>query len=56
MLRAHLRYCIRDDYGCEPEQVSAWAGVHYFAGRRAGRDGAGENLLTWPEGNTGWFS
>lgn len=52
VLRAHLRYCIRDDYGCEPEQVSAWAGIHYFAGRRGwAADGAGDNLLTWPEGN-----
>ena len=52
VLRAHLRYCIRDDYGCEPEHVSAWAGIHYFAGRRGwAADGAGDNLLTWPEGN-----
>ena len=52
VLRAHLRYCIRDDYGCEPEHVSAWAGIHYFAGRRGwAADGAGDSLLTWPEGN-----
>ena len=52
VLRAHLRYCIRDDYGCEPAHVSAWAGIHYFAGRRGwAADGAGDNLLTWPEGN-----
>ncbi|MGZ8350462.1 MAG: FAD-dependent oxidoreductase [Allosphingosinicella sp.] len=54
VLRGYLRYCMRDDYGCEPEQVSAWAGIHYFAGRRgwaAGDAGAGDNDLTWPEGN-----
>jgi flavin-dependent amine oxidoreductase len=52
VLRAHLRYCTRDDYGCEPEHVSAWAGIHYFAGRRGwAADGAADNLLTWPEGN-----
>ena len=52
VLRDHLRYCIRDDYGCEPEHVSAWAGIHYFAGRRGwAADDAGDNLLTWPEGN-----
>ncbi|MBY8822577.1 NAD(P)-binding protein [Sphingomonas colocasiae] len=52
VLRAHLRYSCRDDYGCEPAQVSAWAGIHYFAGRRGwAADGAGENVLTWPEGN-----
>lgn len=52
VLRAHLRYCMRDDYGCEPEAVSAWAGIHYFAGRRGwAADGAADNVLTWPEGN-----
>jgi phytoene dehydrogenase-like protein len=51
-LRAHLRYACRDDYGCEPEVVSAWAGLHYFAGRRGwAADGAGDRDLTWPEGN-----
>ena len=52
VLRGHLRYSVRDDYGCEPEQVSAWAGIHYFAGRRGwAARGAGDNVLTWPEGN-----
>jgi protoporphyrinogen oxidase len=52
MLRAHVRYAMRDDYGCEPEHVSAWAGVHYFAGRRGWSASSGpESLLTWPEGN-----
>jgi hypothetical protein len=52
VLRAHLRYCMRDDYGCEPDHVSAWAGIHYFAGRRGwAADGAGDDVLTWPEGN-----
>jgi glycine/D-amino acid oxidase-like deaminating enzyme len=52
VLRAHLRYSMRDDYGTEPGQVSAWAGIHYFAGRRGwAADGASDNLLTWPEGN-----
>jgi monoamine oxidase len=52
VLRAHIRYCCRDDYGAEPEQTSAWAGIHYFAGRRGwAADGAGNSELTWPEGN-----
>lgn len=52
VLRAYLRYACRDDYGCEPAHVSAWAGIHYFAGRRGwAADGQGDNLLTWPEGN-----
>lgn len=51
-LRAHVRYCTRDDYGCEPEDVSAWAGIHYFAARRGWAAGdAGDNVLTWAEGN-----
>lgn len=51
-LLAHLRYCCRDDYGTEPDQVSAWAGIHYFAARRGwAADGQGDNELTWPEGN-----
>lgn len=52
VLRAHVRYACRDDYGTEPGDVSAWAGIHYFASRRGfSADGAGDNELTWPEGN-----
>lgn len=51
-LRAYLRYCCRDDYGSEPEVVSAWAGIHYFAGRRGwAAGGDADRELTWPEGN-----
>ncbi|WP_404480578.1 flavin monoamine oxidase family protein [Novosphingobium sp. BL-52-GroH] len=51
-LRAYLRYCCRDDYGAEPEHVSAWAGIHYFAARRGwAANGDGDRELTWPEGN-----
>jgi len=51
-LRAHVRYACRDDYGTEPDQVSAWAGIHYFAARRgAAANVAGDAVLTWPEGN-----
>ncbi|WP_420144332.1 flavin monoamine oxidase family protein [Sphingobium sp.] len=52
VLRAHVRYACRDDYGTEPGDVSAWAGIHYFASRRGfAADGAGDNELTWPQGN-----
>ena len=52
VLRAHVRYACRDDYGTEPAEVSAWAGIHYFASRRGfTADGTGDNELTWPEGN-----
>lgn len=64
-LRWYLDYCCRDDYGAGIEQVSAWAGIHYFASRHGfhapGADAAGdagterEGVLTWPEGN-GWLT
>jgi predicted NAD/FAD-dependent oxidoreductase len=59
-LRWYLDYCCRDDYGAGAAQVSAWAGLHYFASRHgfhapgddAPRD---DGVLTWPEGNA-WLS
>jgi len=52
ILRGHVRYACRDDYGTEPDQVSAWAGIHYFAGRRGvAANTSGDTVLTWPEGN-----
>ncbi len=51
-LRAYIRYCCRDDYGTEPDAVSAWAGVHYFAARRGWTSAEDRDReLTWPEGN-----
>lgn len=62
-LRWYLDYCCRDDYGARPDQVSAWAGLHYFACRHgtgladdadtrpdSGDERAGD-VLTWPQGN-----
>jgi hypothetical protein len=59
-LRWYLDYCCRDDYGAGAAQVSAWAGLHYFASRHgfhAPGDDAPERdgVLTWPEGNA-WLS
>ena len=65
-LRWYLDYCCRDDYGAGAAQVSAWAGLHYFASRHGfrapGDDGhrgdssdSGDALLTWPEGNA-WIT
>lgn len=52
VLRAHVRYAMRDDYGTEPEHASAWAGVHYWAGRRGFAVAeVADNVLTWPGGN-----
>jgi len=46
-LRWWVEYGTRDDYGASLAQSSAWAAVHYFAGRDADEQGP----LTWPEGN-----
>jgi glycine/D-amino acid oxidase-like deaminating enzyme len=49
-LRWMVDYACRDDYGGVARDVSAWAGLLYFAARDA--DDVGP--LTWPEGN-GWI-
>jgi len=63
-LRWYLDYCCRDDYGAGAAQVSAWAGLHYFASRHGfhapdsdGNRSAEERdgVLTWPEGNA-WLA
>ena len=54
-LHWYVNYACRDDYGTDYRQVSAWAGIHYFAGRTGeGGLGAGDTVLTAPEGN-GWI-
>ncbi len=59
-LHWYLDYCCRDDYCGGAQEVSAWAGLHYFASRHGfhapgmaqdERDG----VLTWPEGNA-WIA
>lgn len=48
----YIDYCCRDDFGLGIEYVSAWAGIHYFAGRK--QDAVSDkqdSVLTWPEGN-----
>lgn len=51
-VRWFARYATLDDFGAEPELVSAWAGIHYFASRREESDAlAGSRFLVWPEGN-----
>lgn len=51
-LRWFLDYCCRDDYGAGSSVVSAWAGIHYFAGRKA-KPALSDptSVMTWPEGN-----
>ncbi len=55
VLHWYVNYCCRDDYGTPHDAVSAWAGVHYFAGRRPFMaPSTGYDTLTWPAGN-GWL-
>ncbi len=46
-LRWYVEYACRDDYGGELSEVSAWAGLHYYAARGEGED---DRFLVWPEG------
>src|SRR5687768_11791057 len=55
-----LDYACRDDYGASLHDVSAWAGLHYFASRHgfaAPGDDTSERepVFTWPEGNA-WLA
>jgi monoamine oxidase len=58
-LRWYLDYCCRDDYGAGAAEVSAWAGIHYFASRHGfhapGDADERDAVLTWPEGNA-WLT
>ena len=51
----YLEYVCRDEYGAGLAQVSAWAGLHYFAARHGfalpGESEPGHAVFTWPEGN-----
>ncbi|MES2593726.1 MAG: FAD-dependent oxidoreductase [Verrucomicrobiota bacterium] len=48
-------YSCRDDFGGSIHEVSAWAGLHYFASRTGEAANAEhETVLTWEEGN-GWL-
>jgi protoporphyrinogen oxidase len=55
-LRWYVDYCCRDDFGAHAEQISAWAGIHYFASRGgAAANANSQTVVTWPEGN-GWLA
>jgi len=50
-LRWYLDYCCRDDYGRHFDEISAWAGLHYFCSRASLAANAERGaVLTWPEG------
>lgn len=51
-LRWYVDYACKDDFGGTADQVSAWAGIHYFASRSGhAANAAPGTMLTWPEGN-----
>ena len=44
-------FSCRDDYGLGIDYVSAWAGIHYFAGRKHNwAVDHNDQVFTWPEG------
>ncbi len=52
VLEEHLNYCCKDDYGVDIEKTSAWAGIHYFAGRTGEcKNMKHETIMTWKNGN-----
>jgi len=53
-VRWWVEYACRDDFGTDLAHTSAWAGVHYHAGRDIDPE-YGDVVLTWPEGN-GWLT
>jgi hypothetical protein len=49
-------YACRDDYGMAHDQVSAWAGLHYFACRNGeAANASADTVLTAPDGNA-WLA
>ena len=54
-LRWFVEYGTLDDFGAGLEDVSAWAGLHYFSARKLDSEQlSGSRYLVWPEGN-GWL-
>jgi glycine/D-amino acid oxidase-like deaminating enzyme len=52
VLRWHVEYACRDDFGGNLDEISAWAGLHYFASRTGEAANAErDTVLTWPQGN-----
>lgn len=55
-LHWYIDYACRDDYGTGIAEVSAWAGIHYFACRNGeAQDATGDTVLTTPGGNA-WLA
>ena len=55
-LHWYVDYACRDDYGTRSAEVSAWAGIHYFACRSGeALEASGDTVLTSPGGNA-WLA
>ena len=55
-LHWYCNYCCRDDFGTDYSLASAWAGIHYFAGRKGmAANAPPQSVITWPEGNA-WLA
>lgn len=55
-LHSLANYACRDDYGTAYDQVSAWAGLHYFACRNGeAANAAADTVITAPDGNA-WLA
>ncbi len=51
-LRWYVEYATLDDFGAGLDDVSAWAGLHYFCARKVETEQLrGSHYLVWPEGN-----
>lgn len=47
-----VNYGCRDDFGVPCDQISAYAGIHYFAARNGrAANTTPDSVITWPEGN-----
>ncbi|MGG9960149.1 NAD(P)-binding protein [Ferruginibacter sp. SUN106] len=51
-LHNYVNYCTKDDFGTAYHNISAWAGIHYFAARKGKAvNSTYSDVITWPEGN-----
>ena len=55
-LRWYTDYACRDDFGAGADEVSAWAGVHYFASRDGEAEGAANDVVLTTPGGNGWIA
>jgi phytoene dehydrogenase-like protein len=51
-LHGFVDYGCRDDFGVRHDEISAYAGIHYFAGRNGrAANTSPDSVLVWPQGN-----